>query len=97
MLYSLLNVKKQAPQILTLPAPIQMIGVSLRTSPKTIFCDSQELGKRYTRIKAAGLIQNKCAPWAFVAISKSFANDGSWEYLMGDVVTGLEVIPAGLL
>ncbi len=96
MLYSLLNVKKQAPEIRTLPASIQMIGVSLRTNPKTIFRDSQELGRHYARVKAAGLIQNKRDPWAFVAISKSFADDGSWEYLMSDVVTDLDAIPAGL-
>lgn len=96
MIYKLVNVKKEEPEIVTLTEPIKMIGVSLITNSKTIYHDSQVLGQRYNKIKTARLIQNKKDPWGFVAISKNFKEDGSWEYLMGDVVTNFDFIPEGL-
>ncbi len=89
-------VKKTEPQIISLKEPIKMIGVSKRTSLKTIFKDAVELGKEYKSIKDQGLIKNKMEPWAFVAISKDFIGQDSWEYLMGDVVNSLDTIPANL-
>jgi predicted transcriptional regulator YdeE len=97
MLYTLLNVKKDAPTIVTLTESIKMIGVSARMTPKTVFRDSQILGQRYNQVKTAGLVHNKKSPWAFVAISKDFSEDGAWDYLMGDVVTDLENVPDKLL
>jgi len=97
MLYSLLNVKREAPEIVTLPEPIKMAGVEMRTGAKSIFNDSQTLGKRYQQIKAQGLVRHKKQPWGFVAISKAFGSDGSWDYLMGDVVTTFDDLPEGLV
>lgn len=95
-IYTLLNVKKEEPQIISLETPIQMVGVSIRTDEKRIFKDSQTLGKEYERVKKSGVIQHKKDPWAFVAISKDYRPDGSWEYLMGDVVTQVDPLPKGL-
>lgn len=89
-------VEKVEPQIVTLKEPIKMIGVSTRTSMKTIFKDATKLGQAYKSIKDQGLVKNKVEPWAFVAISKDFKGLDSWEYLMGDVVTNLDTIPSGL-
>ena len=95
-IYDIMNVKKEEPEIITLDAPIKMIGVSIRTDEKKIFQDSQTLGKAYAKVKKAGVIRNKKEPWAFVAISKDFRPDGSWDYLMGDVVTETAFVPEGL-
>jgi predicted transcriptional regulator YdeE len=96
MIYKLANVKKEEPQIIRLQESIKMIGVSARVNFKTIYRDSQTLGQRYQQVKQKRLIQNKRKPWAFTAVSKSFGEDGSWEYLMGDVVTSFDSIPDGL-
>ena len=63
---------------------------------KTIFKDAANLGQKYKQVKEQGLIQNKKAPWGFVAISKNFQGMESWDYLMGDVVNTLDQVPAGL-
>ncbi len=95
-IYQFVNKKHAEPVLVTLPESIRVIGVSARTNEKTIFEDARELGKRYERIKKSGMIPNKRNPWAFAALSRDYHNDASWEYLMGDVVTTLETIPAGL-
>jgi AraC family transcriptional regulator len=88
--------EKSEPKIVTLKEPIKMIGVSTRTGMKTIFKDAANLGQKYKQIKDQGLIQNKKAPWGFVAISKNFQGMESWDYLMGDIVNTLGHVPAGL-
>jgi len=95
-IYAILNKKHGDPIIQTLPESIFMIGVSVRTNEKKIFKDSQVLGQQYARIKKEGIVPNKIVPRVFVAISRNFKEDGSWEYLMGDVVTTLDSIPEGL-
>ncbi len=98
ILYFLLigSFKKDEPGIVSLKDPIKMIGVSIRTTQKTIFKDAVTLGNEYRKVKEQGIILNKKTPWQFVAISKDFIGDESWEYLMGDVVTDLDSIPAAL-
>lgn len=88
--------ERSEPRIITLQEPIKMIGVSTRTGMKTIFKDAASLGQRYKQVKDQGLIPNKKVPWGFVAISKDFQGTESWDYLMGDVVTTLDRVPAGL-
>lgn len=89
-------IEKREPQIVSLSEPIKMIGVSTRTGMKTIFKDAARLGQEYKRIKDANVIRNKKEPWGFVAISKDFQGQESWEYLMGDVVTTFDLVPEGL-
>ncbi|HSB01623.1 MAG TPA: GyrI-like domain-containing protein [Anaerolineales bacterium] len=89
-------IEKPQPKIVTLNEPIKMIGVSMRTGMKTIFKDAPKLGQEYKKVKDANLIKNKKEPWGFVAISRDFQGTESWEYLMGDVVTCLDVVPEGL-
>jgi predicted transcriptional regulator YdeE len=90
-------IEKAEPQILTLTEPIKMIGVSTRTGMKTIYQDAARLGQEYKRIKEQNLIRNKKEPWAFVAVSKDFHGEESWEYLMGDVVNRIDFVPNGLM
>jgi AraC family transcriptional regulator len=88
--------KNDEHRIVALKDPIKMIGVSIRTTQKTIFKDAVTLGNEYKKVKEQGIILNKKTPWQFVAISKDFIGDESWEYLMGDVVTNLDSIPTNL-
>lgn len=97
LLYFLIGpFEKVEPKIVHLNEPIKMIGISTRTGMKTIFKDAANLGQKYKQLKDQGLIQNKKAPWGFVAISKNFQGMESWDYLIGDVVNTLDNVPAGL-
>ena len=89
------TIEQVEPRIVTLSEPIKMIGVSTRTGMKTIFKDAARLGQEYKKIKDANLIRNKKEPWGFVAVSKDFQGEESWEYLMGDVVNCLDFVPEG--
>ncbi|MFA5331979.1 MAG: effector binding domain-containing protein [Methanoregula sp.] len=86
---------RSEPRIITLDAPVMMAGVSARTGIDTIFRDVPALGKKYQTIKQS--IPDRKVPWAFVAISKNFSSDTrQWDYLMGDVVTSFDSVPADL-
>lgn len=87
MFFGLLNIDKSEPKIITLNSSIKMVGILTNTSMDTIFKDAETLGKKYKSVKDQNIIKHKTNPWAFVAISKNFTNQGNnWEYLMGDVV-----------
>jgi AraC family transcriptional regulator len=88
--------EKVEPRIIRLEAPIRMIGVSMRTSMRSIYKDASRLGQEYRRAGELDLVKNKKEPWEFVAISKDFEGQESWEYLMGDVVNSLDVVPHGM-
>jgi len=97
MFFGLLNIDKSDPEIVTLKSSIKMIGVSINTSMDTIFKDAAALGRKYKSIKDRNIIKHKTSPWAFVAISKDFTNNGdNWEYLMGDVVDSFDGQPEEL-
>lgn len=98
MFFNLIKIDRSEPQIVTLNSTIKMVGVSQNTSLKTIFKDAGVLGKKYRDIKEKDIVINKKQPWAFVAVSKNFTNNGNnWEYLMGDVVTSFDKQPADLI
>lgn len=98
MFFNLIKIDRSEPQIVTLNSTIKMVGVSQSTSLKTIFKDAGVLGKKYRDIKEKDIVINKKQPWAFVAVSKNFTNNGNnWEYLMGDVVTSFDKQPADLI
>jgi predicted transcriptional regulator YdeE len=90
-------IEKSEPKIIKIEAPIKVIGISMKTSMKTIYKDSVTLGNQYEKVKQQNLIQNKKEPWSFVVISKNFSNSNScWEYLMGDIVTSFDNNPENL-
>jgi predicted transcriptional regulator YdeE len=84
--------------MIVLKEPIRMLGMQVETGMKSVFRDVSKLGKRWQAFKKMGVIPNKKEPWAFVAISKDHdPQSGKWNYLMGDVVTCIDAIPAGLV
>jgi AraC family transcriptional regulator len=98
MFLGLARIDKSEPRIVKVETPIKMIGVSMKTTMKSIYKDAGTLGKEYQKVKERILVQNKKVPWAFVVISKDFSDDkSSWEYLMGDVVTTFDDIPKNLI
>jgi predicted transcriptional regulator YdeE len=86
------------PCIVDLERSIKIIGMAVDTDIRRIYRDVPSLGKRFQKYKQTHEIPNKKQPWAFAAVSKGFDKERStFSYIMGDVVTSLETIPAGLM
>ncbi len=85
------------PRIIELDAPIIIVGLSVDTNLRRIYRDVPALGKRYRDLKRRCEIPNKKQPWAFAAVSSGYdTQTGALSYMMGDVVTSLAGMPAGL-
>jgi len=84
-------------RIIDLPAPILAAGMSIQTDMRRVYRDVPRLGKRYRDFKQSHEIPDRKDPWAFVAVSRGFKRDtGTFMYAIGDVVTSLTNLPAGL-
>lgn len=84
------------PRLVDLDQPMHLIGLSVDTTEKRIYRDVPRLGQVYQKRKSE--IPNKRHPWVFAAVSQGYDPvTGSLTYTMGDVVTSLESIPAGLI
>jgi predicted transcriptional regulator YdeE len=85
------------PRMVVLKQPLMIIGLSIDTDMKRIYRDVPSLGRQFKMYKKTHEIPNKQQPWAFAAVSKNFDREkGAFSYIMGDVVTSLDTIPAGL-
>lgn len=84
------------PQIVTLDAPMPIIGLAMQTSTKRVYRDVPRLGKQFQAHRDS--IPGKKQPWAFAAVTTDFDPEThSFTYIMGDVVTGTQAIPEGLI
>lgn len=79
------------PNIITLNEPIKAVGLSIETNMKTVYKDILVILKKYMDYKNQFGISNLKKPWEFVALSRNFNENLSWEYIVGDVVTELYV------
>jgi predicted transcriptional regulator YdeE len=85
------------PQITDLTHPLMIIGMAVDTDMKRIYRDVSSLGRQFGKFKQTHEIPNRQQPWAFAAVSRNFDREkGTFSYIMGDVVTTLDSIPAGL-
>lgn len=86
------------PRIVDLERPIQIIGMAVDTDMRRVYRDVPTLGQQFGKHKRTHEIPNKKQPWAFAAVSQGFDKEkGTFSYIMGDVVTRLDQIPAGLI
>ena len=91
------SIEGTEPKIIELDQPILILGMSTETDTKRVYRAVSLLGKRLERYKQENEIPNKVQPWAFAAVSKDFdEKTGTFTYIMGDVVTNVGRIPAGL-
>ena len=76
------------PQIVDLPAPITIVGMSVDTTLKRIYRDVPALGRQFKALKQQHPIPNLQKPWGFAAVSRGYdPATGAMTYMMGDVVT----------
>ena len=92
------NIDGIQPRLVDLEQPIKILGMAMDTDMSRIYRDVPSLGKQFREYKQTHEIPAKKQPWAFAAVSKGFDREtGAFSYVMGDVVTSLEKIPAGLV
>ena len=85
------------PRIVDLEHPIKIVGMAMDTNMSRIYRDVPSLGKKFQEYKKHQKIPAKKEPWGFAAVGKGFNKaTGAFSYTMGDVVTSLENVPAGL-
>jgi predicted transcriptional regulator YdeE len=85
------------PEIRILKEPIRILGMTTGTNLNRIDRDVPALGKKFNEYKKNHPIPAKKEPWGFAAVSHGFHREsGAFSYTMGDVVTCLESVPAGL-
>lgn len=86
------------PKIVSLIEPIKAIGLSIKTSVKTVYTDILGIGKKYKKYKDKNGVPNRKEPWSFVAVSKDYNEETrTWEYTIGDVVTSFDAVPKELI
>ncbi|MGB7539681.1 MAG: GyrI-like domain-containing protein [Anaerolineales bacterium] len=91
------NLDGYRPRIVDLECPIQIVGMTMDTSMKGIYRDIPAIGKKFLEYKKVHAVPARKEPWSFAAVSRGFDKaTGAFSYTIGDVVTSLENIPAGL-
>ena len=98
MKLSLCSIEKSEPEIVNLDEPIHFIGLSIKTSDRSIRKDILKSGRRFNELKRRNAIPYAERPRVFIAVTKDYdPKTGEMEYCMGDVVTQIsEKIPDGL-
>lgn len=83
------------PEIIRLEEPIKIVGLAIQTGTKTVYKDVPELGKKFHSLKKSKGLKHRKMPWGFAAVTKDFdQKQGTWTYIIGDVVTSLKDQPA---
>lgn len=88
---------KPGPKIINLDKPIYVVGLEINTDDKSIYNDVTKVAERFNKIKTENPISNLKTPWASINISKDYNPEKrTFTYIVGDVVTKIDSIPAGL-
>lgn len=91
------DVKALEPQIVELDEPLLVMGMAVDTDSRSVYRDVPKLGQAYERYKAEHGIAHRREPWAYVAVGSHYDPQAkTFRYLMGDVVTRLDVVPEEL-
>lgn len=91
------DIRSVSPRIVELEQPMLIVGMGIDTSVKKITRDVSALGKRFRKYKRSNEIAHKKVPWSFAAVSKDFDKEnGTFSYFIGDCVTRIDNVPAGL-
>ena len=81
------------PKVVTLNVPYKAIGLSVKTSMKSVFTDLPKLYKKYMSLKDKFGIPDQKVPWEYVSLSKNFDEDKTWDYFTGHVVKNTDSMP----
>ncbi len=84
---------KVLPKIVMVNRPIEALGLTMKTSMKSIYKDVSNILKQYMSLKEKHGIPRQRIPWEYISLSKNFKDDKTWEYFTGHVVDKIEAIP----
>lgn len=84
---------KILPKMVVISKPIEAVGLTMKTSMKSIYKDVSNILKQYMVLKEKHGIPGQRIPWEYVSLSKNFKDDKTWEYFTGHVVDKVEAIP----
>ena len=91
------NTDKSDPTIVRLDQPIYLVGLEINTNDKAIYQDVEKIATEFNMIKKKNSVPNLKEPWSSVNISKDYdPKEGTFTYIVGDVVTKADSVPAGL-
>jgi predicted transcriptional regulator YdeE len=91
------NIDKSDPKIVKLDQPVYSIGLEIKTSDKSIYQDVGKIASQFNEIKKTNPIPNLKDPWSSINISKDYnPENGTFTYIVSDVVTQLDSVPDGL-
>lgn len=85
------------PDIVDLRVPYAALGMSVRTSVKTLASDLPKLYERCLAYKTEKGVPGMKTPWEYISVSRNFGPEDSWEYCTGYVVSGVDPAPPELL
>jgi len=78
------------PKIIQIEKEIDCLGLSIRTTDKTVYQDLPRLYEKYIKLKDEGRVKNIKEPWEYISLSNNYSDSESWDYYTGYVVTGNE-------
>ena len=78
------------PKIIQIEKEIDCLGLSIRTTDKTVYQDLPRLYEKYMKLKDEGRVKNIKEPWEYISLSNNYSDSESWDYYTGYVVTGNE-------
>ena len=85
------------PQIVDLPAPITIVGMSVDTTLKRIYRDAPDLGREFKALKDQYSIPHLLQPRVLAAVSRGYDPlPGALTYELGEVVTQVDEVPEGM-
>ena len=82
-----------APTMVTLKEPLIAVGLTMKTSRKSVFRDVTKILKQYMGYKENFGIPSQKLPWEYVSLSRNFEDNQTWNYLTGHVVSRIDKIP----
>lgn len=85
--------KKVTPEMVMLSKPVEAVGLTMKTSMKSVFKDVSNILKQYMALKERYSIPGQKIPWEYVSLSKNFKDDKTWDYFTGHVVDKAEALP----
>jgi predicted transcriptional regulator YdeE len=91
------NIDKSDPTIVRIDQPIHLVGMEINTNDKAIYQDVEKIATEFNMIRKINPIPNLKEPWSSINISKDYDPEkGTFTYIVGDVVTKTDSVPAGL-
>jgi len=94
IMFSLLNkIGNAEPKIVTLNESYKVVGLRVRTGMNSVYADVSDVLQQFSSLNERIEIPNKRQPWEYISLSNNFAENKTWDYYTGYVVTKSDSTP----